>query len=80
MFCNKCSHKLPDDSEFCQYCGNKLQMEMASTAEETPNVQPAEIPVPVITIPEISKEHVPQGMPKKESVSKSHIAHPSKKL
>lgn len=25
MTCNRCNHKLPDDSEFCQYCGNKLE-------------------------------------------------------
>lgn len=25
MICNKCNHKLPDDSEFCQYCGNKVE-------------------------------------------------------
>lgn len=24
MICNICNHKLPDDSEFCQYCGNKI--------------------------------------------------------
>ena len=25
MICNKCNHDLPDDSIFCQYCGNKVE-------------------------------------------------------
>ena len=29
MICNKCGHKLPNDSEFCQYCGNKLDPQKA---------------------------------------------------
>ncbi len=25
MICNRCNNNLPDDSEFCQYCGKKLE-------------------------------------------------------
>ena len=48
MVCNKCNHKLPDDSAFCQYCGNKI------TVAETKNVS---VPVtPVKTTKQNNKE------------------------
>ena len=40
MICKKCNHKLPDDSEFCQYCGNKINSEEVpetSSPDETLN-------------------------------------------
>ena len=27
MICNNCKQKLPDDSEFCQYCGTKIEID-----------------------------------------------------
>ena len=35
MNCNKCNHILPDDSEFCQYCGSKI---IKNSATETPKM------------------------------------------
>lgn len=31
MKCDKCNHNLPDDSEFCQYCGNKIQIAVSES-------------------------------------------------
>lgn len=33
MICKKCNHQLPEDSEFCQYCGNKLDKESIATLD-----------------------------------------------
>lgn len=32
MTCNKCQHNSPDDSVFCQYCGNRLDVQSSETA------------------------------------------------
>ncbi len=42
MICNKCNHQLPDDSEFCQYCGNNL-----SVVIEQPKVHESTIVTPI---------------------------------
>ena len=41
MICNKCNHKLPDDSEFCQYCGSKIETIAVAepVKEELPDVE-----------------------------------------
>ena len=39
MFCNKCKQKLPDDSEFCQYCGSKIEH---AESVEVPGTTPDE--------------------------------------
>ena len=39
MICPKCNQPLPDDSEFCQYCGNKL-----AEARAADNAAPASAP------------------------------------
>lgn len=46
MICYKCKRKLPGDSEFCQYCGNKLGFVVAAPAETVvEETKKVEIPV-----------------------------------
>ena len=34
MICPKCNHRLPDDSEFCQYCGYRIEKAETQQTEE----------------------------------------------
>ena len=38
MKCYNCGHLLPEDSEFCQYCGKKIETEMAIQENEVEEV------------------------------------------
>lgn len=50
MICNKCNHTLPDDSEFCQYCGNKIEAS-------------AVVPTPVVTDPIVEEPNIDEMTP-----------------
>lgn len=48
MKCTKCNHSLPDDSEFCQYCGSRIEKIVV-----TPVVETREEPAP--QLPDFSR-------------------------
>ena len=55
MICNKCNHKLPEDSEFCQYCGEKIEKAVVEPVE-TVVAEPIKVGTPELDINKISPE------------------------
>ena len=54
MKCTKCNHTLPDDSEFCQYCGTRIEKAVAPPIEANP--EPVAEEVPAVLAEEIVTE------------------------
>lgn len=38
MFCRKCGKEIPDDSEFCQSCGSKVENKVQNVVSDTVNI------------------------------------------
>lgn len=72
MKCQKCGHSIPEDSEFCQYCGTHLEPQPPS--EETPTAPTEGAPILTETVPSV--EPLAVGRLKRPSSNKKQILIP----
>lgn len=54
MICNKCKSTLPDDSEFCQFCGNRIEVHK----EQAPKLEPVTTPIQTATVSPVTEKPV----------------------
>ena len=57
MFCRKCGKELPEESEFCQYCGSKIETSTIEFDDNKAEVKEEPITEEVI-IPTVDSETV----------------------
>lgn len=55
MVCDKCKSILPDDSEFCQFCGNRIE----AHKEQTSKLEPVASPIRTATVSPVTEKPVP---------------------
>ena len=48
MFCNQCGKQIPDDSEFCRFCGSRLAASRAISTNVISNAEPEKTPSKVV--------------------------------
>ncbi len=70
MICNNCKRKLPDDSEFCQYCGCKIEKIVAESAEvAVEEAEKTKKPVEVPATPVVEEETGVDDMTPEEALA-----------